>query len=60
MQTGQNRRRLLARLSSATAVALIGSEMGSAPEAPPEVTTIRLAKVPGICIAASIRGGRAP
>jgi NitT/TauT family transport system substrate-binding protein len=51
MQTGQNRRRMLATLSSAAAVALIGSERGSAQEAPPEVTTIRLAKVPGICIA---------
>jgi NitT/TauT family transport system substrate-binding protein len=51
MQTGQNRRRMLATLSSAAAVALIGSERGSPQEAPPEVTTIRLAKVPGICIA---------
>src|SRR5262249_55638273 len=50
-QTGQNRRRMLATLSSAAAVALIGSKTGSAQEAPPEVTTIRLAKVPGICIA---------
>src|SRR5262245_37682346 len=51
IQTGQDRRRMLATLSSAAAVALIGSETGSAQEAPPEVTTIRLAKVPGICIA---------
>jgi NitT/TauT family transport system substrate-binding protein len=50
-QTGQNRRRMLATLSSAAAVALIGSKMGSAQEAPPEVTTIRLTKTPGICIA---------
>src|SRR5262249_59634365 len=48
MQTGQNRRRMLASLSSAAAVALIGSETGSAQEAPPEVTTIRLTKIPGI------------
>jgi hypothetical protein len=47
MQTGQNWRRKLAMLSSAAAVALIGSETGSAQEPPPEVTTIRLAKVPG-------------
>jgi NitT/TauT family transport system substrate-binding protein len=51
MQTEQNRRRVLATLSSAAAAALIGSERVSAQEAPPEVTTIRLAKVPGICIA---------
>ena len=51
MQTGQNRCRMLATLSSAAAVALIGSETGSAQQAPPEVTTIRLGKVPGICIA---------
>src|SRR5215831_14129220 len=51
MQTGQNRRRMLAMLSSAAAVALIGSETESAQEASPEVMTIRLAKVPGICIA---------
>ena len=51
MSLTQTRRSLLATLSSAAAVALIGSETGSAQEAPPEVTTIRLAKVPGICIA---------
>jgi hypothetical protein len=51
MQTGQNRRRMLATLSSAAAVSLIASETGSAQEAPPELTTIRLTKRPGICIA---------
>jgi NitT/TauT family transport system substrate-binding protein len=51
MQTGQNRRRILSTFSSAAAIALIGGETGSAQEAPPEVTTIRLAKIPGICIA---------
>jgi NitT/TauT family transport system substrate-binding protein len=51
MQTGPDRRRVLAALSSAAAAAVIGSEEVSAQEAPPEVTTIRLAKVPGICIA---------
>jgi NitT/TauT family transport system substrate-binding protein len=51
MQTGQNRRRILSTLSSAAAIALIGGETGSAQEAPPEITTIRLAKIPGICIA---------
>jgi NitT/TauT family transport system substrate-binding protein len=51
MQIGQNRRRMLATLSSAAAAALIGSEKIFAQERPPEVTTIRLAKIPGICIA---------
>ena len=51
MQTRQNRRQILATLSSAAAAALIGSERVSAQGAPPEVATIRLAKVPGICIA---------
>jgi len=51
MQTRQNRRHVLATLSSAAAAALIGSNRVSAQEAPPEVTTIRFAKVPGICIA---------
>jgi NitT/TauT family transport system substrate-binding protein len=51
MQTGQNRRRMLATLSSVAAAALIDRGRASAQEAPPEVTTIRLAKVPGICIA---------
>ena len=51
MQTEPDRRRVLAALSSAAAAALIGSEKVSAQEALPEVTTIRLAKVPGICIA---------
>ena len=51
MQTEQNRRRVLATLSSAAAAALIGSERVSAQEAPPEVTTIRLIKTPGVCIA---------
>ena len=48
---GQNRRRILATLSSTVAAVLIGSERASAEEAPPEVTTVRLAKAPGICIA---------
>jgi len=48
---GQNRRRILATLSSTLAAVLIGSERASAQEAPPEVTTVRLAKVSGICIA---------
>ena len=51
MQSEQNRRRMLATLSSAAAAALIGSERVSAQEGLPEVTTIRLTKIPGICIA---------
>jgi NitT/TauT family transport system substrate-binding protein len=50
MQTRQTRRRLLATLSSATAVGLFGGNV-PAQEAPPEITTLRLTKVPGICVA---------
>ena len=51
MQSTQTRRRLLATLSSATAAGLIGSGKVGAQEAPPETTTVRLTKIPGICIA---------
>ena len=51
MQSTQTRRRLLAMLCSATATGLIGGENGSAQEAPPETTTIRLVKIPGVCVA---------
>jgi len=51
MQPTPSRRRLLATLSSAAAAGLIGSAKASAQEAPPETTTIRLGKIPGICIA---------
>jgi NitT/TauT family transport system substrate-binding protein len=51
MQSTQTRRRFLATLSSVGIAGLIGSETASAQEAPPEVTTIRLTKLPGICIA---------
>jgi NitT/TauT family transport system substrate-binding protein len=47
----RNRRRFLATLSSAGAVALIEAQNSFAQESPPEVTTIRLAKNRGICIA---------
>jgi len=50
MQSTQTRRRLLATLASATAAGMFGGKV-SAEEAPPEITTIRLAKIPGICIA---------
>ena len=49
MQMETNRRHVLATLSSAAAT-LIG-EKAFAQEPPPEVTTIRLTKTPGICIA---------
>ena len=51
MQWAPSRRRVLATLSSATAAGLIGGARGMAQEAPPETTSIRLAKIPGICIA---------
>ena len=51
MQWALSRRRVLATLSSATAAGLIGGARGMAQEAPPETTTVRLAKIPGICIA---------
>src|SRR5262245_4846975 len=51
MQWTPSRRRVLAALSSATAAGLAGGARGMAQEAPPETTTIRLGKIPGICIA---------
>jgi NitT/TauT family transport system substrate-binding protein len=51
MQWAPSRRRVLATLSSAAAAGLIGGARGVAQEAPPETTTIRLGKIPGICIA---------
>src|SRR5712691_5725874 len=51
MDMMQNRRRFLATLSSAGAAGLIGAPTSFAQEAPPETTTIRLAKNPSLCIA---------
>src|SRR6516225_8242177 len=51
MQSAQTRRRLLATLSSAAAASAFGGARISAQDAPPETTTIRLGKIPGICIA---------
>jgi NitT/TauT family transport system substrate-binding protein len=51
MQSAQTRRRVLATLSSATAASVFGGTRISGQEAPPETTTIRLAKIPGICVA---------
>src|SRR5262252_10058135 len=51
MQAMQSRRCFLAMLSSAGAVGLAGDHVAFAEEAPPETTTIRLIKNPGVCIA---------
>ena len=46
-----NRRRVLTMLSSAGVSGLMGAAKSFAQEAPPETTTLRLAKINGICIA---------
>ena len=51
MQTTQSRRSFLATLSSAGAAGFIGAPDVLAAEAPPETTTVRIAKIAGICIA---------
>ena len=51
MQCTLSRRRMLGALSLATAAGLVGGAKVLAQEAPPETTTIRLAKIPGICVA---------
>jgi NitT/TauT family transport system substrate-binding protein len=51
MKIIQNRRRFLATLSSAGAAGLVAAPKVLAAEPPPETTTIRLTKIPGICIA---------
>src|SRR5436309_404090 len=51
MQSTQSRRRFLATLSSAGAAGLIGASNSVAQEAPPETTTIQLARNPSLCIA---------
>jgi NitT/TauT family transport system substrate-binding protein len=51
MRTIQTRRRFLASLSSVGAAGLIACNNSSAQEAPPETTTIRLAKNRSLCIA---------
>jgi NitT/TauT family transport system substrate-binding protein len=51
MQMAQNRRRFLARLTATGAAGLIGGPNSWAQDAPPETTTIRLAKPPGFCVA---------
>ncbi len=51
MQIGPNCRRFLAGLSAAGAASVLGGGRALAGEAPPEVTTIRMGKIPGTCIA---------
>jgi NitT/TauT family transport system substrate-binding protein len=51
MQIIQSRRDFLATLSAAGAAGVLGSAASLAGPGPPEVTTVHLAKIPGICIA---------
>jgi NitT/TauT family transport system substrate-binding protein len=51
MQSKQTRRRVLAMLSSAAGASVVGGSKVFAQQAPPETTTVRIAKVAGICIA---------
>jgi NitT/TauT family transport system substrate-binding protein len=51
MQIVQSRRRFLATLSLAGAASLIGGPRALGAEQPPETNTVRLGKVPGICLA---------
>ena len=51
MRIIQSRRDFLASLSVAGAAGVLGTRASFADEAPLEITTIRLAKIPGICIA---------
>jgi NitT/TauT family transport system substrate-binding protein len=51
MQSTQTRRSFLTTLSSAGVVGLVRARDSYAQEAPPEITTVRLGKIYGICIA---------
>src|SRR6516164_6930509 len=51
MWTTRTRRQFLSTLSSVGAAGLIGADNSLAQEGPPETTSIRLAKIAGICIA---------
>src|SRR5262249_17927410 len=51
MQSTQSRRCFISTLSSVGAASLVGARHSFAQERPPETTTVRLAKIPGICIA---------
>ena len=51
MQIAQSRRHFLAGASLGAAAAVLGARGPLADDGPPEVATIRLSKIPGICIA---------
>lgn len=51
MRTRQKRRDFLASASLAAAAGVFGSRGSVAAEPPPETTTIRLSKIPGVCLA---------
>ena len=51
MQMTQNRRRFLTTLSAAGCASVLGRTHSSAQDGPLETTTVRLAKISGICIA---------
>ena len=51
MQSTQSRRCFISTLSSVGAASFVGARHLFAQERPPETTTVRLAKIPGICIA---------
>ena len=51
MPAEQSRRDFLASLSVAGAAGVLGARASLADEGPPEVTTVRLSKIPGVCIA---------
>ena len=47
----QSRRGFLANVSAVGAASILGARESFADEGPPEVSTVRLSKIPGICIA---------
>jgi NitT/TauT family transport system substrate-binding protein len=51
MQIRQNRRHFLASASLAAAAGVLGARKSLADEGAPEVTTLRLARIPAICVA---------
>jgi NitT/TauT family transport system substrate-binding protein len=51
MKIAQSRRDFLAAASAAGAMGVLGPRGSLADEAPPETTSVRLSKIPGICIA---------
>jgi NitT/TauT family transport system substrate-binding protein len=51
MRTTQDRRRFLVTLSAAGAAGILGARASLADQAPPETTTIRLGRLPSLCLA---------